>query len=146
MKIYLLLIVVFFSSLSSLKAQKLDIIPKPVKMEQQIGVFLIPSEVQIIVDKKIKNSASYISTTFRKNTGIATKIAIGKKHPKNGIQFLVDDKLNIPNDGYTLTIEKTGVIIKGKSSKLKGFVEHPENISEGILILNDGFEVELKEK
>ena len=36
------------------------------------------------------------------------------------------------------------VIIKGKSSKLKGFADHPENISEGILVLNDGFEVELK--
>ena len=36
------------------------------------------------------------------------------------------------------------VIIKGKSSKLKGFTEHPENISEGILILNKSFEIELK--
>ena len=36
------------------------------------------------------------------------------------------------------------VIIKGKSSKLKGFAEHPENISEGILILNESFEIELK--
>ena len=123
MKIYLLLIAVFFSSLSTLKAQKLDIIPKPVKMEQQLGVFLIPSEVQIIVDKKIKNSASFISSTFRENTGINPKIAIGKKHHKNAIQFLVDNKLSIPNDGYTLSIDKTGVIVKGKSPNglLNGF-------------------------
>ena len=115
MKINLLLIAVFLSSLNTVNAQKLDIIPKPVKIEQQLGVFLIPSEVHIIVDKKIKNSTNYIRSEFLKNTGIIPKISIGKKHHKNGIQFLVDDKLSIPNDGYTLSIDKTGVIIKGNS-------------------------------
>ena len=123
MKIYLLLITIFFSSLNIVKAQKLDIIPKPVKIEQQLGVFLIPSEVHIIVDKKIQNSTNYISSTFLKNTGINPKISIGKKYHKNGIQFLVDEKLDIPNDGYTLNVDKNGVIIKGKSPNgvLNGF-------------------------
>ena len=123
MKIYLLLLAVFLSSLNTLSAQKLDIIPKPVKIEQRLGVFLIPSEVHITVDKKIKNSINYISKEILKNTGIIPKISIGKKQHKNGILFLVDEKLDIPNDGYKLSVENLGVIIKGKSANgvLNGF-------------------------
>ena len=36
------------------------------------------------------------------------------------------------------------LIIKGKSSKLKGFTEHPESLSEGILRLTTDFKIELK--
>ena len=36
------------------------------------------------------------------------------------------------------------LIVKGKSSKLKGFTEHPESLSEGILRLTNDFALELK--
>ncbi len=36
------------------------------------------------------------------------------------------------------------LIMKGKSSKLKGFTEHPENLAEGILRLTTDFKIELK--
>lgn len=36
------------------------------------------------------------------------------------------------------------LILKGRSSKLKGFTDHSENISEGSLVLNDDLEVDLK--
>ena len=36
------------------------------------------------------------------------------------------------------------LIFKGKTSRLKGFTEHPENLSEGILRLTDNFKIELK--
>ena len=38
------------------------------------------------------------------------------------------------------------LIIKGKSSKLKGFTEHPESLSEGILRLTTDFKMELKDE
>ena len=38
------------------------------------------------------------------------------------------------------------VILKGKSSKLKGFTAHPEHIVEGILQLTEHFTIELKSK
>ena len=38
------------------------------------------------------------------------------------------------------------LIIKGKSSKLKGFTEHPESLSEGILRLTSDFKIELKDE
>ena len=38
------------------------------------------------------------------------------------------------------------LIIKGKSSKLKGFTEHPESLSEGILRLTTDFKIELKDE
>ena len=123
MKRSMLLLAVFLSSLTALQAQKLDIIPKPVKIEQKEEVFVIPSSVQIIVDKKIQKSANYIGNNFLKNTGIVPIVSIGNKHKKNAILFLVDEKMNLPLDGYELSVTKKGVRVKGKSSNgvLNGF-------------------------
>ena len=35
------------------------------------------------------------------------------------------------------------MIMKGKSSKLKGFTEHPDQLSEGVLRLSENFSAEL---
>jgi hexosaminidase len=116
MKRSVLLIAIFLSSLSTIHAQKLDIIPKPVKVDQNEGVFIIPSSVQIIVDKKAEKSAEYIKSSFSKYTGINAIVSIGNKHKKNTIAFLVDEKQNLPNDGYKLNINKKGILVKGKSA------------------------------
>ncbi|KIC00597.1 beta-N-acetylhexosaminidase [Flavobacterium sp. JRM] len=116
MKKSMLLIAVFLSSLNVLQAQKLDIIPQPVKIEQKEGTFIIPSSVQIVVDKKLQKSAHYIGSDFFATTGIKPIVSIGKGNKKDGISFLVDEKLNLPNDGYELSVTKKGVVIKGKSS------------------------------
>ncbi|TDE05407.1 beta-N-acetylhexosaminidase [Flavobacterium hiemivividum] len=123
MKKKLLLIVIFLSSMSVLKAQKLDLIPRPVKVEQTSGAFVIPSLVHISIDKKAQKSAGYIADSFFKNTGINPKISIGKRNQKNTIRLVVDQKMNVPNDGYTLSVAKTGVVVKGKSHNgvLNGF-------------------------
>ncbi|MEM8521343.1 family 20 glycosylhydrolase [Flavobacterium sp. PL12] len=123
MKIHLLFILFFLGFLNDLQAQKLDLIPKPVKIEQKAGVFLIPSSVQIIVDKKAKKSVSFISEKFLKNTGVSPSLVIGSKNKKNAITFLVDEKMSVPVDGYALNVSKTGVLIKGKSINglLNGF-------------------------
>jgi hexosaminidase len=123
MKKSMLLIAVFLSSLNVLQAQKLDIIPKPVKTVQKEGEFVIPSSVKIIVDEKVQKSADYIASNFFKNTGINSTISIGNKHKKNAIVFLVDEKMSLPNDGYKLSVTKKGVLVKGKSTNgvLNGF-------------------------
>lgn len=112
----MLLIAVFLSSLNVLQAQKLDIIPQPVKIEQKEGTFIIPSSVQIVVDKKIQKSADYIEGNFFATTGIKPIVSIGKGNKRDGISFLVDEKINLPNDGYELNVTKKGVLIKGKST------------------------------
>jgi hexosaminidase len=116
MKKNMLLIAVFLSSLNVLQAQKLDIIPQPVKIEQKEGTFVIPSSVQIVVDKKIQKSADYIEGIFFATTGIKPIVSIGKGNKRDGISFLVDEKINLPNDGYELNVTKKGVLIKGKST------------------------------
>ncbi|MCC9073162.1 family 20 glycosylhydrolase [Flavobacterium sp. F-65] len=123
MKKRILLIAIFLSSLSVLQAQKLDIIPRPVKIEQKEKMFVIPSTVKIIIDKKVQKSADYIASSFLKNTGINSIVSIGNKQDKNAILFLVDEKMNIPNDGYELNVTKKGVVVKGKSPNgvLNGF-------------------------
>ncbi|WP_413997955.1 beta-N-acetylhexosaminidase [Flavobacterium sp. W1B] len=123
MKISILLIAVLLSSLNVVQAQKLDLIPKPVQIEQQGKVFVIPSSVKIIIDKKIQNSADYIASGFLKNSGINSKVSVGNKQEKNAISFLVDEKMSLPNDGYELSVTKKGVLVKGKSRNgvLNGF-------------------------
>lgn len=92
MKKSILLIAIFLSSLSTIQAQKLDIIPKPVKVEQKDGAFIIPSSVRVIVDKKIQKSSDYIKASFLKNAGINSIVIVGDTHKKNTISFLVDEK------------------------------------------------------
>lgn len=116
MKKYIYLFAIFLSSLPVLQAQKLDIIPKPVKVKQKVGAFVIPSTVNIIVDEKIKKSADYIKSGFSKNTHTNPIVSFGTTTQKNAILFLVDEKLNLPNEGYKLSVTKKGVIIKGKTS------------------------------
>jgi len=119
----ILLIAIFLSAINSIEAQKLDIIPKPVKTEQQAGTFIIPPSVQIVVDKKVKKSADYITANFAKNTNSNALVTIGRKQKKNPIAFLVEGKMEIPTDGYKLSVSEKGILIKGKSANgvLNGF-------------------------
>lgn len=115
MKRSILLIAIFLSSLNILQAQKLDIIPKPVTIEQKAGIFVIPSSVHVSIDKKIEKSTNYIAASLLKNTGINPIVSIGNQHKKNTISFLVDEKMHLPNDGYTLSVTKKRILVKGKS-------------------------------
>lgn len=114
---------ILLSSLNVLQAQQLDIIPKPVKIEQKDKAFIIPSSIKIVVDKKIEQSTIYIASNFFKNTGINAAVVTGNKQDKNAIALLVDEKISLPNDGYLLTVNKKGVIVKGKTTNgiLNGF-------------------------
>ena len=119
----ILLIALFLSSLPFVQAQKLDLIPKPVSVQQSAGQLVLPSPLKIVVDKKLKNSADYIAANISRNTGINPIISIGKKHGKNTISFLVDKKLNLPNEAYQLEINEKGIFVKGKTTNgvLNGF-------------------------
>ena len=57
------------------------------------------------------------------------------------------------NCGFKITFEIFGkklsdkqlldLVLKGKTSKLKGFTTHPEAIAEGVLTLSDDFQTQL---
>ena len=117
MKKIIVIIAVLFTTLNGLNAQKLDLIPDPVKIKQKEKIFVIPASVQIIVDQKLEKSKEYIGSNFYKNTGIVPTISIGNKRKKNAILFLVDEKMSFPNDGYKLSVNKKCVLVKGKSPK-----------------------------
>ncbi|MEC5165605.1 hexosaminidase [Flavobacterium sp. PL11] len=123
MKIKLLFIVFFFSFYTVFYGQKLDLIPKPVKVEQIDKVYLIPNSIHITIDKKLGNSKYFIKDKFLKKTGIKPIMSIGNKHKKKNISLLIDKKASIPTDGYTMNVSENGVIIKGKSTNglLNGF-------------------------
>jgi hexosaminidase len=78
----ILLIAIFLSSMSIMQAQQLDIIPKPVKVEQKEGVFIIPAPVQIIVDKKAQKSVVFITASFLKIQGLTRLLLLGVNRKK----------------------------------------------------------------
>jgi hexosaminidase len=123
MKKITLVIAALFISLNLLKAQQLDIIPRPVTIEQKAKLFVIPASVELIIDQKIQKSTNYIESNFLKNTGIIPTVSIGNTPRNKAILFLVDEKMNLPNDGYKLSVSKKGILIKGKSPNglLNGF-------------------------
>ena len=86
-------------------------------------IAVYPDKIKIVVDKKIEQSTIYIASNFFKNTGINAAVATGNKQDKNAIALLVDEKISLPNDGYLLTVNKKGVIVKGKTANgvLNGF-------------------------
>lgn len=119
----LLLVAVYLGVLNGIQAQKLDIIPKPVAIQQQGEVFKIPRSLQLILDKRLHHSSDYITAEFLKTTGIAPKVLIGSKATIKSIALLIDVTLELPEEGYKLTVNKEGVLIQGKSANglLNGF-------------------------
>jgi DNA topoisomerase-3 len=76
----------------------------------------------------------------KENSLVKGKTAIGCSNFK-GCGF----KIPFVSFGKKLTEKQIqDLIIKGKTSKLKGFTEHPERLSEGILRLNNHFDLESK--
>lgn len=119
----LLVIAIFLGSINVIQAQKLDIIPKPVQIEHQGEVFRIPASVSLILDEKLELSADYIRGEFLKSTGITPNVFIGHSQEKKSIVFLVDATLELPKEGYKLSVNREGVLVKGKSANglLNGF-------------------------
>lgn len=123
MRITLMLIGLCLGAMSMVHAQKLDLIPKPVHLEQHGGTFIIPSSVRVVLDTQLEPSASYIDSEMLRVAAIAPNITLGAAHERGAIVLLVDDELDLPKDGYQLNVNKNGVDITSPTANglLNGF-------------------------
>lgn len=109
----------FFSFLSiSLSIQAQPIVPKTVKAEMGEGNFYLSKETVIIAaDKESESAAELLSSYLKTNYNISIKTLpyqSDKKGLKSIIQLSATTDKDIPNEGYTLDINKQLIDIKGK--------------------------------
>lgn len=113
--IQLLIFIIACLLTHSTKAQDINIIPKPVKVEKQHGNFLV-NENTIIISKN-KELAKTCQQIVKKASGYKLNILADFAKKNNSIELLINNELNdLPNEGYNLKIENYKVQITGKSA------------------------------
>ncbi|UII20871.1 beta-N-acetylhexosaminidase [Fulvivirga ligni] len=93
-----------------------SIIPGPVKIEQGKGAILVNEQTKLFFkegDEESKKIAEEFQKKFKKASGVTLTIEKGTQ-AEGGILFMVDETLDVPEEGYTLKVENTGAEIIGK--------------------------------
>ena len=122
---YFFLILFFFNCIS-IYAQSYDpyigIIPAPVSVKQNTGVFKLTPETFILVDAPDDKAVLFFKEYIKKagyGNGFTDISNIDKKTGlTNSIKILTNFKSTIPNDGYELTITDNQITLSGKGAGL----------------------------
>jgi hexosaminidase len=110
----------FFLWVSLLQAQQtIDIIPQPVSLQPQPGVFLLDEKVQIQAPKTnraVTGVVQYFTNAVKQVSGyrIAVVSAAGKQ---KSIRFSIVPTDNLGDEGYKLSVTPTQVAIQANSAK-----------------------------
>ncbi|QNN43744.1 family 20 glycosylhydrolase [Pedobacter roseus] len=92
--------------------QQINIIPKPVAVEQRVGAFKINSKTQILSGtKSALASAGFLKTYVKSLTGLNLKATQTAAVAKNGIQLLIDPVKVKHAEGYELEVSAAAVKI-----------------------------------
>ncbi|MEN8188012.1 MAG: family 20 glycosylhydrolase [Bacteroidota bacterium] len=104
----------------------IQIIPKPVELKLDKGVFQFSEDTQFVVaNTSQKEIAKTLVNKFKKAAGWDLKV-LDTKPQKNYIQFIIDESLT--TEGYNLTVNKE--IISIKASENAGFIYGLESIRQ----------------
>lgn len=111
MKLQLLTFLLFFAA--SIKAQEVNIIPKPKNLELKKGSFTItPSTVIVLGDDGEKATASFFNQHLKSIYGFELKT--GKSSSKNFIRFSTKKFIKPGTEGkYDLNVSTKGVTVSG---------------------------------
>ena len=90
-----------------------DLIPKPVQMEVSAGTFTITSATVITSNSTEHDLAGYLQDKLKRSTGFNLK-ATTKATNTYHIILEVNASLDLPHEGYRLTVDEHGVLITGK--------------------------------
>ncbi len=88
-----------------------DLIPKPVQMEVSSGIFAVTSSTVISSNSAWKELSGYLHDKLKKSTGYDLKTIT---HAENHIILEVNTSVDLPKEGYRLTVDEKGVLITGK--------------------------------
>ncbi len=116
--VYIVIIPLFISFF--LKAENINIIPQPQKVEMGKGSFVLNGKIAVIYnDEQLKFLADYTSATIRtlNNLQLLVKSQNGTESKSKSINLILDPKLNTAREGYILTVSQQAISVKAGTSQ-----------------------------
>lgn len=96
--------------------QGINVIPVPVSLTQNEGVFKVGKNMAILATTpEAKRVAEYFASKINQATGY--QVTAGDKEVSNGISLVIDESLDVNNEGYTLDVTTDGVTVKAKTTQ-----------------------------
>ena len=110
------LIIFVFTSYSQQTARGIYLIPQPVSLVQGNGSFALPAAFTIMVSKndEVKKIAEQFSKQVSAATGYKINIKEGTVSVSNSILLSLSADKTIPDEGYRLKVNKTGISLVAK--------------------------------
>ncbi len=71
-----------------------NIIPRPVEIQENVGFFLLDSNTRILYHSELKDSINYLITMLRTSTGYNLESEVYQKEEANSIIVVLDSKKN----------------------------------------------------
>jgi hexosaminidase len=97
-----------------MSAQSYNLMPRPVEVTPAQGAFSLTSTTPIVAGKKSKQVAVYLQQKLNRSTGMPFKMTA---IPVAGsIELIVNASLNIPAEGYQLSVTDKGAKVEGKDA------------------------------
>ena len=91
-----------------------NLIPRPVEITPAQGEFLLAAGTPIVTDREGKEVALYLQQKLRSSMGVSLKITSTSAVP--AIALVVNKSLEVPAEGYVLSVSEKGVKIEGKDA------------------------------
>ena len=107
-----LLLALIIGCMSKLSAQNLNIIPEPFHVAKGTGVFQFPKTISMNAPTSAKEVADQIANQLKIVTG--KSVTSSKNDPSITLDIIKDDVIG--NEGYTLNINATGIVISANTN------------------------------
>ncbi|MCD8268683.1 MAG: family 20 glycosylhydrolase [Parabacteroides sp.] len=94
--------------------QGINVIPVPVSLTQNEGVFKVGKNMAFQASTP---GAKIVAEFFASKINLATgyQVTVGDKEVSNGISLVIDEALDVNNEGYTLDVTTNGAVVKAKT-------------------------------
>ena len=94
--------------------QGINVIPVPVSLTQNEGVFKVGKNMAFQASTpEAKTVAEFFASKLNLATGY--QVTVGDKEVSNGISLIIDESLDVNNEGYTLDVTANGATVKAKT-------------------------------
>ena len=94
--------------------QGINVIPTPVSLAQNDGSFKLNKNTVISAPTpEVKTVAEFFASKI--NTATGYNVTVSDKSASNGIALMLDNLLDVNNEGYTLDVTTDGVTVKAKT-------------------------------
>lgn len=94
--------------------QGINVIPVPVSLTQNEGVFKVGKNMAFQASTpEAKTVAEFFASKLNLATGY--QVTVGDKKVSNGISLIIDESLDVNNEGYTLDVTANGATVKAKT-------------------------------